>query len=129
MFCKIIAGEIPCYRVYEDENVLAFLDIAPCNPGDTLVVYKKHYQNVEAMTAEELGQTMLGVKTVGALLKEKLGYQGYAVSENNDPVAGQMIPHFHWHITPRREGDGIELWPQGKYQEGEAEEIIKKINT
>jgi len=129
LFCKIIAGEIPSYKVYKDENVLAFLDIAPCNPGHTLVIPKKHFQNMEDISEEELTKLILGVKRVGNLIKNKLGYQGYNIMENNDPVAGQIVPHIHWHIIPRQDGDGIELWPQSKYEEGEAEEIIKQINT
>ena len=127
IFCKIVAGEIPSYKVYENEDVLAFLDIAPVSHGHTLVVSKKHWQNMEEIPENELGRLMIGVKKVGSLIKTKLGYKGYNVSENNDPVAGQVVPHIHWHVIPRQEDDGIELWAQGKYKEGEAEDIIKKI--
>lgn len=127
IFCKIVAGEIPSYKVYEDENVLAFLDIAPVSHGHTLIVPKKHWQNMEDISDADLAVLISGVKKVGSLIKTKLGCEGYNITENNDPIAGQVVTHIHWHIIPRKENDDLELWPQGKYGEGEAEEIIKKF--
>ncbi|MDP2944013.1 MAG: HIT family protein [bacterium] len=129
IFCKIINKEIPSYKVYEDEKMLAFLDIAPINSGHTLIVPKNHYVNLEAIPTEELSALMSTVKKVGALLKDKLGVSGYNITANNDPIAGQLIPHLHFHVIPRREGDGLKLWPGRKYEEGEAEEIIKKLKS
>ena len=128
LFCRIIAGEIPSYKVYEDGNVLAFLDISPVNPGHTLVIPKEHYRNIEAIPADRLGEIMAAVKKIGAALKDKLGVPGYNVYENNDPVAGQEVPHLHFHVIPRQEGDGLGYWPGRPYAAGEAEEIIKKIS-
>jgi len=128
IFCKIVAGEIPSYKVYEDDDVLAFLDIAPVAKGHTLIIPKKHWQNMEDISDDGLVKLIKGVKRVGNLLKEKLGVSGYNINENNDPVAGQAVPHIHWHIIPREEGDNIELWAQGRYKEGEAERIIKKLS-
>lgn len=127
IFCKIINGEIPCYKVYEDENVLAFLDIKPLNPGHTLVVPKKHYENLEEINEEDLTALILAIKKIGALIKEKLGVAGYNVSANNGAVAGQEVPHLHFHIIPRHENDGLSPWPRKEYKEGEAEEVIKKL--
>lgn len=128
VFCKIVEGEIPCYKVYEDDSVLAFLDIAPVNPGHTLVIPKKHYQNFEEIPEELLAKVMLVVKKVGASLKNNLGIKGYNAYENNDPIAGQVIPHFHFHVIPRNETDGLELWPQGeKYQAADAQAVASKI--
>ena len=70
---------------------------------------------------------MRAVKKVGQSLKDNLGVAGYNVYENNDPIAGQVIPHIHFHVIPRYPGDGLELWPQGKYESGEAEKILNKI--
>jgi len=127
IFCKIINGEIPSYKIYEDSQVLAFLDINPVNPGHTLVVPKKHVANIEETDEETLCQVMKIVKKVGQSLKKNLGAPGYNVLENNDPVAGQVVPHLHFHVTPRRENDGLDLWPQKHYKENEAEEILNKI--
>jgi len=127
IFCKIIAGEIPCYKVYENEDILAFLDIAPVNHGHTLVVPKKHFVNLEDIPEDELSKLINAVKKVGWAIKNGLGVSGYNVQVNNDPVAGQVVPHIHFHIVPRKEGDGLQLWPQGKYKEGEAERVLNKI--
>lgn len=127
IFCKIVNGEIPSYKVYEDDNTLAFLDIAPVNPGHTLVIPKKHYANFEEIPEEDLCELIKVVKKVGQSIKEGLGVEGYNVMENNDPIAGQIIPHIHFHVIPRLGGDGLKLWRQSEYKEGEAEETLNKI--
>lgn len=127
IFCKIIAGEIPGAKVYETDEVLAFLDINPVHPGHTLVVPKKHYANIEETPAEVLCQVISAVKKVGLALKTGLNYPGYNVTENNDPVAGQQIAHLHFHVIPRLEGDGLKLWPQRQYGAGEIEGVAKKL--
>ena len=127
IFCKIIKGELPSFKVYEDRHTLAFLDIVPVNYGHTLVIPKKHYSNMEEIPEKELKEVIVTVKMVGKALKEGLGVEGYNVGENNDPVAGQIIAHLHFHVIPRSAGDGLALWPQGKYGDGEAEEALDKI--
>ncbi len=129
VFCQIIAGEISAHKLYEDENILAFLDIKPVNPGHVLVMPKKHYQNLEDTPAEILSAVMAVVKKIGQLLKDKLGAAGYNVTENNDPVAGQIIPHLHFHVIPRHEGDGHPQWRQREYAPGEAEAILKQLSS
>ncbi|MFA6170851.1 MAG: HIT family protein [Patescibacteria group bacterium] len=128
IFCKIIAGQIPSYKVYEDEKTLAFLDINPVNPGHVLVVPKEHFANMEDVPEDILCAVIKTVKKVGKAIKEGLGAEGYNITENNDPVAGQIVPHIHFHVIPRIEGDGLHLWPQKKYGEGEAEAVRDKIN-
>jgi histidine triad (HIT) family protein len=127
IFCKIVKGEIASYKVYEDDKTLAFLDIAPTSAGHVLVISKDHYQNMEEIPESDLGNLIKVVKKIGGNLKEKLNVSGYNVVVNNDPVAGQLIPHLHFHIIPRRQGDGLNPWPQEKYGEGEAEEILNSI--
>lgn len=127
IFCKIIGGEIPSHKVYEDDKNLAFLDISPVNPGHILVIPKKHFSNMEEAPENDLCELMKAVKKVGRAMKDGLGADGYNINVNNDPVAGQIIPHLHFHIIPRTEGDGLKLWAQSKYKEGEAEETAKKI--
>ena len=127
VFCKIVAGELSSFKVYEDKHTLAFFDIAPINYGHTLVISKKHFVNMEEIPEKELVKLAKVVKKVGAALKKGLRVAGYNVVINNDPVAGQIIPHLHFHIIPRAEGDGLQLWPQGKYGDGEAEEARGKI--
>ena len=127
VFCKIIAGEIPSYKVYEDENTLAFLDINPVNPGHTLVVPKKHFANIEEAAEATLCQVIKTVKKVGLSLKKNLAVSGYNVAVNNDPVAGQAVPHLHFHVIPRLPGDNLEPWSHKKYQKNQAEEVLNKI--
>lgn len=127
IFCKIIAGEIPSYKVYEDEKVLAFLDINPVSPGHTLVLPKKHVINIEEAEEEVLCQIVKIVKKVGLSLKKNLGVPGYNVQVNNDPAAGQIVPHLHFHVVPRFPDDGLKLWLQKQYKENEAEEVLNKI--
>ncbi|RJQ34847.1 HIT family protein [Candidatus Parcubacteria bacterium] len=128
IFCKIIAGQIPSHKVYEDDQVLAFLDINPVNHGHTLVIPKSHVGDIEEATGEQLSSLALAIKKVGRSIKEGLGVEGYNVTENNGSVAGQIIPHLHFHVIPRQAGDGLKLWPpRGNYQGTEAEDILQKI--
>lgn len=127
IFCQIINNEIPCAKVYEDDRVFVFLDNKPVNAGHTLVLSKKHYQNIEEASEEDLSAIILTVKKIGRLLKDKLGVLGYNVTTNNDPVAGQNIPHIHFHVIPRHEGDGHVQWPQHPYAAGEAETVLNKL--
>lgn len=129
IFCKIIANKIPAYRIYEDDYSLAFLDINPVHPGHALVIPKKHAANLEEIEEADLQKLIVVVKTVGGLLKEKLGYAGYNVNISNDPVAGQEVPHLHFHLVPRLAGDGLMLWPHSQYAAGEAEEILRKLKS
>ena len=127
IFCKIIKGELPCYKIYEDKNVLAFLDIMPVSDGHILVIPKKHYANIEDIPAEELCNLIKAVKKIGKALKDGLGVAGYNLQLNNNLIAGQTVPHIHFHIIPRKQSDGLKLWPQGKYKEGEAKKAVEKI--
>jgi len=127
VFCKIVRGELPAHVVYEDKYTIAFLDIKPVAPGHTLVMPKEHHVNLEAIPSELLCKVMQAVKKVGSAIKEKLPTEGYNASTNNDPIAGQVIPHIHFHIVPRADGDGLELWPQHNYKHGEAEKVAGRI--
>ena len=127
VFCKIIEGELPSYKVYEDQDILAFLDINPTSHGHTLVVPKKHFTNFEEISEDILQKTILVVKKVGKSVKDNLDVVGYNVCENNDPGANQIIPHIHFHIIPRYQDDHLDPWPQSPYAEGDAEKILTKI--
>lgn len=129
IFCKIVSGEIPSYKIFEDEKTLAFLDIKPVRPGHTLIIPKKHVQNLEEVNPEDLAALILTVKKIGKLLKDKLLVEGYNISSNNDAIAGQVIPHLHFHIVPRASGDGLTLWPGYDYQSGEAGQILEKLKN
>ncbi|MCK3904785.1 HIT family protein [Streptococcus suis] len=110
IFCKIIAGEIPASKVYEDDQVLAFLDITQVTKGHTLVIPKKHYRNVLDMDAEAAGQLFTAVPAIARQLKEKLGASGLNIVNNNEEAAGQTVFHTHIHLLPRfDQNDGLDI--------------------
>ncbi|SDN90598.1 histidine triad (HIT) family protein [Desulfonauticus submarinus] len=115
IFCDIIHGKIPCAKVYETKNTLAFLDIAPVNKGHTLVIPKKHYPTLFDLPSE-LGKELLEVmQKVGEALRKTVQAEGINLGMNNFKPAGQLVFHAHFHIIPRYENDGLSLWPQKKY--------------
>ncbi|HBH71777.1 MAG: Histidine triad family protein [Parcubacteria group bacterium GW2011_GWC1_42_11] len=130
LFCKIIAGEIPSSKVYEDDNVLAFLDIRPVNIGHTLVIPKNHHINLYETQDEDLSRMIAVIKKLSIAIRNALNADGINIEMNNDPVAGQIIFHTHIHIIPRFKGDGFTHWHGARgYNEGEADEVIQKIKT
>ena len=129
IFCKIINKKMPCYKIYEDESVMAFLDIAPVNYGHTLVISKKHHANFEEIPDEELCKLIKVVKKIGVAIIKGLKVKGYNVQVNNNSIAGQVVLHIHFHIIPRVEEDGLLLWPQQRYEKNKAEEIMVKIKS
>ena len=129
LFCKIVAGEIPAARVYEDEGVLAFLDINPVSPGHTLVIPKKHFPNLYGTPDEVISKIFVVAKKIALGIKTAMNTDGTNLQTNNDPAAGQVIPHTHIHIIPRYEKDGLKLWPQKEYPEGEKDKVAGKIRS
>jgi histidine triad (HIT) family protein len=112
IFCKIVAGQIPCTKVYEDATVLAFMDINPISPGHTLVIPKKHYEAIGEMSAEEAAALFRPVPSLAAAVKGALGAEALNVLQNNGRAAGQAVAHLHVHLIPRWTGDGLGFhWP------------------
>ena len=109
VFCAIAAGEIPCFKVFEDELVLAYLDINPFSEGHTLVIPKAHTTGLLDTPEETLAVLLARVKKVAAHLKTALGCDGFHILQNNGAAAGQTVGHIHFHIVPRRNGDPIEF--------------------
>ena len=109
VFCAIAAGEIPCFKVFEDDFALAYLDINPFSEGHTLVIPKAHTTGLLDTPDETLAALLARVKKVAAHLKTALGCDGFHVLQNNGAAAGQTVGHIHFHIVPRREGDPIEF--------------------
>jgi histidine triad (HIT) family protein len=128
LFCKIIAGEIPSSKVYEDDTCYAFLDINPVNIGHTLLVPKEHSTNLYETSDEDLAHMAPVIKKLSIAIKSAVGADGINIEMNNDPVAGQLIFHTHIHIVPRFEGDGFTHWRGVRgYNEGEMIEVAEKI--
>ena len=105
IFCAIAAGEIPSFKVYEDELVLAYLDINPFSKGHTLVIPKAHSEGLLDTDDRTLQDVIVRVKKVAAHLKAKLGCDGFNIMQNNGEAAGQTVRHVHFHIVPRWTGD------------------------
>jgi len=109
VFCAIAAGEIPCFKVFEDDFALAYLDINPFSEGHTLVIPKAHTTGLLDTPEETLAALLARVKKVAAHLKTALGCDGFHILQNNGAAAGQTVGHIHFHIVPRRNGDPIEF--------------------
>ncbi len=110
IFCKIIDGEIPCYKLYEDEDVLAFLDISQVTKGHALVVSKKHFENFLSTPQEEMHKVMDVAQRIGQVEIKLLGAKGVNILTNCYEAAGQSVMHFHVHVIPRYEEDkGFEI--------------------
>ena len=112
IFCKIIAGEAPCHKIYEDEETLAFLDIAGDAEGHTLVVPKQHAETLMDCEEETCARLMETVRRVSRHYVEHCGYQGINVLNASGKSAQQSVPHLHFHIIPRRKDDGLNTWPE-----------------
>ena len=111
LFCKIIKGEIPCYKVYEDEYTIAFLDISKDIDGHTLVLPKKHFKNILDVDDETLKHVIETVKLVSKHYTSNCGFNGINIINNNEECAEQSIPHLHIHILPRKDNDNYKVFP------------------
>ena len=128
IFCKIIKGEIPSAKVYENDKILSFLDINPVNFGHTLVLPKAHYESLLAVPETTLQDLSLIMQRVARAIQGVFGYKGFNILLNNGRVAGQEIPHVHFHIMPRTEDDGIYVnLSHKKYRENEIHDVAEKI--
>ena len=128
IFCKIVEGKIPCSKLYENEHILSFLDINPVNKGHALVIPKEHFEDMTKIPEKELKELIHVSQKVAIAVEKATNAHGFNISMSNKPAAGQVVMHAHFHIIPRYEDDGLKLWPQGKYDEGEMEVYRKKIS-
>jgi histidine triad (HIT) family protein len=128
IFCKIAAGTIPSAKVLETDDVFAFLDIGPIAEGHTLIIPKKHYERMEDCPPQTLAAIGGVLGKVAKAVVEATQADGYNVLCNRGRAAGQVVEHVHFHVVPRKNGDGVfNRWPAGKYNAGRADEILKMI--
>ena len=128
IFCKIIAGEIPADKIYENDKVIAFLDVSPVNPGHTLVTSKQHFENMQATPDSVLCDLISAVKKVSKAVIKVTGADSFNLDLNNGKTAGQIVPHIHFHIIPRFAEDGYAHWKgKIKYSDGESKQIAEAI--
>lgn len=107
IFAKILRGEIPCHKLYEDEDTLAFLDIMPRSEGHTLVITKEKARDLFDISPEALAKLMAVVQKLAPRIKEAVGAGGVLIQQFNGPAAGQTVFHLHVHIVPRKEGEPL----------------------
>ena len=129
IFCKIIAGEIPSVKLYEDELVYAFLDISPINFGHTLVIPKEHHTSVATVPETIAGRMFRVGSRLGVAMRRGLDCDGFNLHLSDGTVAGQVVMHAHLHVVPRWTDDGFHWnWRQLKYESDDARaEIAEKI--
>ena len=129
IFCKIIQGEIPATKVYEDEKVLAFMDINPLNDGHTLIVPKRHAETIFEIDPQDLIATIKVAQKLAIAIKKALDSDGMIVVQLNNKAAGQMVPHLHIHLIPRWENDGLQIgkWEMKPGDMEKIKDIAEKI--
>lgn len=129
LFCNIISGAIPSYKIFENEYTFAFLDINPINKGHTLVIPKNHAENIMTIRKEDFSEVMETVRMLTPLIQRAVEADGINIVINNGPAAGQIIFHSHVHIIPRFENDGHKNWSvseEAKKAVSDTVELIKK---
>jgi histidine triad (HIT) family protein len=128
LFCKIVAGKIPAEKIYEDEDVLAFMDIGPISDGHSLVIPKHHCEWLHECPPEVLSKVASQLGKIAGAVSSAMNSDGYNVLCNNGRAAGQLVKHLHFHIIPRTVSDGVfNRWPSYKYEDGKIEEISTEI--
>lgn len=131
IFCKIINGEIPSKKIYEDENFMVIMDVDPATKGHCLVLPKAHYTDLFDMPKETAEKVLPLAKDIACRLKEKLQCVGLNLVQNNGEAAGQTVPHFHLHLIPRYE-DGVKTdvtWSHANFTAEEMQQIYEKIRN
>ena len=109
IFCRIVAGKIPAFKLYEDDLFVAILDRFPVNPGHTLIIPKFHAEDIFGLCEKEAPQVIPLAQKVATKIKEALNPDGFNFLQNNGRAAGQEVFHYHMHVIPRRLGDGIKI--------------------
>ena len=128
IFCKIIAGEIPSKKIYEDEDHVAFLDIFPAGRGHTLVIPKAHFADIHSMSAQAYGAIASTAKRVADLLHAKLGSEGTTIFQMNREAGWQTVFHAHMHVIPRWSGDGLHKpWDIAPADDAELTDLAKLL--
>ncbi len=129
IFCKIVKGEIPATKVFEDDKTLAFMDIAPLIKGHTLVIPKNHAETVMEVDPDDFKAVGITIKKVIKGLKDGLGAEGVIVLQLNGKAANQVVPHYHVHLIPRWSGDGLRLlnWKTNEFSQEEMSKIAQSI--
>jgi len=128
IFCKIVAGQIPSAKVFENDSVLAFMDINPLAPGHVLVIPKGHCERLSEMSAADCAEIGKALPVVSRAVVAATTAEGFNVYQTNGACAGQQVGHVHFHVIPRNPGDGLGYrWTPRRYGEGEIEKYRSLI--
>ena len=127
VFCKIVSGEIPSRKLYEDKQTLAFMDVAGDVDGHIVVIPKRHCKNILDCDPDTLNAVMQTVQKLSVQLTGNCGYDGVNLLNASDESAGQSVPHFHVHIIPRKQHDGIDAWPEFDGAKQDIQEVYEAI--
>ncbi|MBU1037211.1 HIT family protein [Patescibacteria group bacterium] len=127
IFCKIVEGDLPCYKIYEDKRLIAFLDINPVNKGHVLVCPKDHYLNFLDTPVDLIKDLIVAAHYLAAAVTEAVGAKDFNLGINNGKIAGQMIDHVHFHIIPRFTNDNLHPWPGKTLADDEMKRIMGNI--
>jgi len=127
IFCKIVKGEIPSFKVYEDDYTVVFMDIAKDVDGHMVAIPKEHVKNILDCNMEIINNLMSTVKKISNHCVDSCGYDGVNLLNASDECAGQSVPHFHIHIIPRRKNDNVDAWPKFSGAKCTIEEIYAKL--
>ena len=129
IFAKILRGEAPAFKVYEDEYSLAFMDVMPQVPGHTLVIPKDPTEDIFGADSVILGHTMTTVQRVAAAVKQAFDVPGVMLAQLNGKAAGQTVFHLHFHILPRAQGIDLQMHAQGMADFAELESHAQRIKA
>ncbi len=131
IFCKIIKGEIPAEKIYEDDKVFAFLDLKPVSRGHALIIPKVHAADIVEASDEIAADVINQTKRIAPIIQKIVNAEGFTISSNRGEAAGQSVFHLHFHIIPRYRKDGLKPWPhhetESKTRAQLAEEIKKYL--
>jgi histidine triad (HIT) family protein len=127
IFCKIVKKEIPAEIIFENDSILAFLDIRPVNKGHVVIVSKKHFESFEKTEDSVAAELVVKARKIAPKIAKAVNADGFNFSTNNGSSAGQVVMHTHFHIIPRFKGDGLAHWPHKEFSKDELKEIKNKI--
>ncbi len=128
IFCKIANGIIPANALYEDDDFKVIFDLGPASKGHVLILPKEHFDNVFEMTDEYAAKVFVLAKKVATAIKKTFNCDGVNILQNNGAAAGQTVFHFHMHIIPRYEGDGVSVeWTPGEITNEQIAEYVARV--
>lgn len=129
IFCRIVSGEIPATKVWDDDNCVVFMDIFPVSRGHILIVPKKHVDNFVSLPVELILPLFAAAQKVATATVRAAGAPAFNLTINNGRESGQEVFHLHLHVIPRTAGDGLKTWPKISYVEDEAVALSAKIKS